>query len=256
MLKKTFHTLRSNPVLLLTYFLYTVLGTILVLALMPMKMNQTDIIVMLKNLGITLLVTMLISAIGLVFISGFGHMLAEAVTTGTTKIGSFMPGLRIAFVRVLLSILLFTAMILGLSIVLGIATMPLMMLLILRDPQHASTAGSMYSIAITSFYMVVIMFCVPFVAMWLPAIFIDKMGVIKGFTEGLKMGVKNYGIILLWGAIAYLPVFANMILSFPAASTGVFLTPSYVVLLAISMVFMIVYLAALFTLYNERCRRS
>jgi hypothetical protein len=252
MIGKALKLLKENPVIILAYIVYMALCSAILFTLMPGKYDQTDIVEMLLATARILAMSFIAGAVGLVFISGFGHMLAEAVTAGRTSIKSFLPGIKVFFVRLLLAVLLLIAIYIGFSIVLSIAYVPLMLILSLNNPGNMATPGSPGIIVLTSGLYLAVLASIPFIILWLPAIFIDNIKVIAAFKKGIKSGTKNYGILFLWTLILYLPTFIYMVGNMSSIASGITFSIGYAANLILTAVISLIYLPAVFILYNEK----
>lgn len=132
------------------------------------------------------------AVLAVIFISGYGNMLAAAVNDGMASIKVFLYGIRRFTGKVILSFLLLVAVIMGASLVISIVTTPVLLTGFVRsgfDP------GSMMSTQKTVQLVasVIMLFLYPFIVMWLPAIFIEREeGVMACFRHGIRAGVRNY----------------------------------------------------------------
>lgn len=203
MIGKALTLLKTNPVIILFYIIYTVITSVFLIVLIPGKIDQTDIVDLLLAAAGIMLSAFFVGIIGLVFLSGFGHMLAEAVTTGKTSLRSFFPGIKRFIIKLLLTFLLFLAIYVAYTIILSIAFVPVMLLLAMGNPQNVAAAGTSANVTLTAVFSLAVLASIPFVILWFPAIFIDGVRITEALKRGFKTGIKNYGILLLWNLVLY-----------------------------------------------------
>ena len=253
MLKKSLNILKSNPVMILLYALFMVVTFLIIFTLYPKDINQFtnpdvtkfDFAGYLVMMGKMLIAALLMYALGLLFYSGFGNMITEAVINGKTSANSFLPGVKKYFVRVLLASLLLMAFSIAFSIISSIITVPIMLLSI------RNVAITSLSIIITLILTLVIIIILPFILLWFPSIFIDDVGVIPGLVKGAKAGVKNYWKLLLVILIIYLPVTANIMINFKSIENGNIFTPGYLIMGLLSVIMSLVSFPVFFLIYKE-----
>jgi hypothetical protein len=186
----------------------------------------------------------LICGLGLVFFSGFGNMITEAVINGTTSAGSFIPGIKKYFGRIFLSTLLLFAFYIGFTIVITIIIIPLTIIAVMM--------GNIMITIVASLIMgLVVIFALPFIILWYPAIFIKSTGVIQGLKDGLKAGAKNYWKLLLGIVIIYIPVILNVIIEFDSMMAGTWYTPTYFVSIILSSTMMMIAFPIIFMIYQD-----
>jgi hypothetical protein len=243
-------TLRRNPVLIPLYLLYILIIGAAAFFLIPHRIEQEDMLALLITVAIFLLFAFVSLLVGLVFLSGYGHMLAEAVTKGTTSIGSFPAGIAKFFVKLLLAVLLLFAIYIGFSIVLAMAVVPVSLILAMGRLTEISTVNVVNTLIIS----IAAVISIPFIVSWIPAIFIDGAGVVDGLKAALRAGVRNYGVLLLWTVILYAPSLAYTQFSMTSLNTGEIFTPWYFAVAAVTSVLSLIYLPALFELYHKKGR--
>lgn len=256
MLKKSINLLKNNSILILLYFAYIVISFLILYVLYPKDMSQFNslnpsgfdfaayIVMMIKML----IASLLSGVLGLLFLSGFGSMLSEAIKKGKTSISSFLPGIQRYFVRILLAMLLLLAFSIGFSIVISIIIIPITLFLVIAE----STSITMVSLVTMAITMVVIVFICPFILLWFPSILIDDIGVMKGLANGAKAGVKNYWKLVLIIVVIYLPITLNTAFSYDTMAKGIIFTPTYLILYLLTAIISIVALPIIFMVYNER----
>jgi hypothetical protein len=253
MLKKSLNILKSNPVIILFYTAFLVVTLLILFALYPKNFSQFtnpdvttfDFAAYLSMMGKMFICALLMYVLGLLFYSGFGNMMTEAVMDGKTSANSFLPGIRNYFGRILLASLLLIAFSIGFSIVISIVTVPIMLL----SARNESVNSLSLIISIISSLVVVLVS--PFFLLWCPSIFIDDTGMIQGLVKGAKAGVKNYWKLLLILLILYIPVVANIIFSFKSIENGNIFTPGYLIIGLLTVIISFVSFPIFFLIYKE-----
>lgn len=254
MLKKTLQILKENPVIILFYAAYIIIVFGILYLLYPHDLSgltNTDmtsfdfmaiLIVMVKMLTACIL----LAAIGVVFMSGYGGMLAEAVVTGKTSSSSFLPGIRKFFTRTLLSFLLLFGFSIGVSILVSIVTVPITIIETLKGRENVESL----SLIISLFSSTLMIFCLPFVALWFPALYLDNTGVTQSLKNGAKAGVKNYWKLVLILLLIYLPIGINLVINFDSMAKGRIFTPGYILICLLEVIISIFILVILFLIYK------
>ncbi len=254
MISKSFYLLKKNPFLVLFYAIYIAITFVLVLLLYPRDFSQFSdpqnymnfdyiayAIIMLKML----IAAGLMFLISLFFTAGYGFMITEAVTTGETSAASFLQGIKKFFVRILLLMLLLIAIVIGISIIIGIISIPLAFAMVMvGDPFIMSVIIYIVTIAL-------VFFSVPFFILWIPAVFIDDTRIMKGLTNGLKAGVKNYWKLLLLLFFMYVPIVIYMLFNINTMYSGQIFSAGYFLLLSIEALISIIYLPIVFNIYHN-----
>lgn len=252
MLSKAYKTLRENPVLILLHVAYMLVTAFVFYLFRPHQINQNDITELLINTFIMFLTSLVMGILGLIYFTGYSNMIAQAVTAGKTSIGSFFPGIKHFFGRLLLATLLMFSMFVGFSIILSIAIIPVTMMLTFSNQGDPVVAATNLTLIITPFISLCVIAVIPFIILWLPALFIDDTGVIDSMKRGMKAGVKNYGILMLWTAIVYLPAFIYTMMNMGAAQAGIIMAPGYIAMLLVSTILSLFYFIMIFILYKEK----
>lgn len=251
MVKKSFNVLKNNPILVLYYAVYLIISFLIMFLIYPNNLSQftnTDnmadfnFAAYISAMSRILLASLIVYIIGLVFISGFGNMIKEAVLQEKVPGAAFLSGIKKFFVRNLLATLLLLAFSIGYSIIVSI------LVIIITLTTQLIYAMAIF-IPILSIFLVMI--AIPFVILWFPAIFIDDIGVIRGLTKGAKAGAKNYWRLLLLMLVMYVPIVGNMIFNYESMTSGVIFSLgtniSYILTAAIT-IFALPYI---FIVYNE-----
>lgn len=211
MIKKSIELLLKNPAIIIVYAVFSLAAVLLTLLFFSSNAAPYDSEAIILMLGRIILFLFLISAMMLIYLPGFFNMLAETVTTGTTTFRDFWQGVRRFFVRVLLAGLLFIAMLIGYSIILGMITIPITIISVIIMGGANSASTLMLSLVIGVVTNLITALFMPLIMLWLPAMFIDDSGVIDSLRKGTKAGIKNY-----------LPlVITSLVLSIPSILAGI-----------------------------------
>lgn len=254
MLKRALLLLKRNPVIVLFYAGYMILDVLILLLLYPKDINQImfdaeglfSISAYLTGMGKLLLAIFLLFLLSLIFLSGFGNLVREAVFSGRTSSAAFRTGIKSYFVRILLMMLLIIAFAFGGSLLIGIITIPITILSVMGG------ASSAYSttLIIMGITMLLLLIPMPFIILWLPAIFLEDTGVIQSLKGGAKAGRKNYWKLALSLILLYLPGVVYTVLNYEAVSKGRLMTMGYMLLLLVSSVMSLIYIAYIFMVYH------
>lgn len=252
MLKKSFLILKNNPVLILLYLGSMLLIYLIMYGLYPHDYNQMSqtyvtsfdfaeyMITMLKMM----LAALLMSVVSLLFYSGFGFMMNEAVITGKTNISSMPTGIKKFTIRILLAYLLYMAFAIGFSIVIGITMIPFIIL--------ATVKGVAFIIIYVIVLMLLITAVIPLLMLWMPAIFADNCSAMQGLKRGWKAGFKNYWKLVLIVVVNYLPVAIYMVFNYSSMSSGNIFNLGYLLVIIISSIISLIISPMLFILYYEK----
>ncbi len=256
MVKKTLQLLKQNPVLVLLYLGVQVITQLIMFLLYPKTMsdfgiteNAFDFQLYFLTLGKLLIVIIVVYIIGLLFYSGYGNMLREAILRGKAGWKAFGDGIASFFVRILLSSLLLGAMAVGASIPMMIIAIPIAV--------GTTLNGSMDGIIITPIITTIILdIVIPLILLWLPAIFIDDTGVIQGMKNGFRAGVKNYWKLLLLVLLISIPMIIIFVVNSPstysvAGTNETILSPGYYVISIIEGIFASLFIPYIFMLYHN-----
>ena len=253
MIKQSINLLKNNTVLIGFFAAFEIITFLILFMLYPKDLsqfidpNRFDFIAYMLFLMKMFIAFILMYALSIVFISGGGHMISEAVSTGKTSSNSFLPGLKKFFVRILLISLLLIAFSIVLSIVVSIITIPFAILQVMNGAETANIT----SILIMLFTMLIIIAAAPFAILWLPSIFIDNTKVFQGLKNGAKAGVKYYWKILLTLLAIYMPIIVYEIICFDTISRGIIFTPGYIVVLILEAIISLIVLPMYFIIYKE-----
>lgn len=255
MLKKTMQLMKSNPIIIIFYALYLAISVILMLFLYPKsfgvdtytKNGMFDYSLYLVTMRNILIAVLLIFILSLFYISGYCNMLREAIFTGKTKASSFLTGIKIYFGRVFLFILLTIVVVILFSILVGMLSIPFTIMAVTSGTVSIFTT----TMAIMLVTLILVLIPTPFIALWLPALFLEDTGVIRSLKLGAKAGVKNYWRLLLTTLLFVLPQTVYTILNYNLITKGTIFSTGYFILLGIMAVFGLIYSTYLFMMYHE-----
>ncbi len=268
MLKKSLLMLKNNPLLILMFLLAILIYLIPMFLFMPAIKKIIDIskeitenpsnpsavdlkqmIAMISSIMKLYLFIFILGILSLLYISGYGNMLAAAVNDGKASFKIFTFGIRKYFGKIILSALLFAAISIGFAIVISICTLPFTFAGIAAnnfDPEKISAMQIIIQIIV----LTISVFLYPFVELWLPATFIErKEGVISCFKKGIRAGRQKYLLLVAVSAIIFLPYTVLYIVS--GNRYSILESPLYIVSLAYQTIIIPVVLAVLFTIYND-----
>jgi len=262
--KKTFKLIKENPVIILFYTAYLLVIMFIILLFYPKNLNQlgsyayydsfnlaTYFMAMIKLLMAVLLMVI----VQLLFIPGFNYLITEAIRKGKTSAEDFFPGLKKFFVRTLLAMLLLTAFGIGFVLVASIITIPFTILLMLSGTLAIHLINININIIIILIFCTLMLFAAPFIILWIPSIFIDDVGVMKGLTNGAKVAAKNYWRLVLILLIAGIP---TILYSTVISASGMpvdLISPSYFLFLLISGLISVIVRIVLYMVYFEKRQR-
>jgi len=255
MLKKTFQIIKSNPIIILFYAAYLVITVLIMLLLYPRSIGQEtylqngmfDFSLYMIIMGKILLAAFLMFVIGLFFVSGFGNMIRAAVISGKTQVSSFLTGIKLFFVRILLSVLLIFAIVLAASVLLGVISIPFTMIAVMNGVSSPIT----FVMIIMAITLLLILIPTPFVMLWLPAMFLENTKVFQGLKLGAKAGAKNYWRLILATTLLFIPEIIYMIFNYDIAATGRIFTLGYFILIAVMGILSLIFYVYIFELYHE-----
>ena len=255
MLKKTLLIIKNNPAIYLIYGANMILSLVIILCLYPRNMNAiTDtsepefaLISYLMIMGKLLLSSLLIFIISLFIASGIGNVIREATFSGRTSFSAFFSGIKIYFVRVLLAMLLIAGMVLAFSILLGILTIPVTMLAAMNG--SITPVAIMLIISIISIILVLIP--IPFLLLWIPAMFLENTGVIHSLKLGARAGAKHYFRLFAGMFFLMIPAFIYFAAYYDEATSGQIFTVGYFLLMAVMTILSLIFYVYLFEVYHE-----
>ncbi len=254
MIKKSIKLLKENNSIILVYFIFFAITALIYFSLYPHNMydyiqgESFDIAGYMFAMMKMLIASLLMCGLSLLFISGYGNMMAEAIDYGKTSLKSFFPGIKKFFVRVLLMALLSGAIVFGFSIIIGIVSVLFAFMML------ALSGGDnilIVSIVIMLITVILLILAMPFIILWLPSIFLDNIKIIQGLKNGFKAGVKNYGKLVLLLLVMYLPFFIYYIFAYDSLIQGKIYTPGYYIIILLDAIVGIVVLPISFLIYKD-----
>ncbi|MGI6776973.1 MAG: hypothetical protein ACOX7R_02775 [Acetivibrionales bacterium] len=257
MLKKTLHVLKDNPVLIVLYIAYiaaAMLITELAFPMYPVGENPLDILLMFCKIGLGYL---LLCAVGLLFFAGYGHMLSEAVVHGKSSLHGFLPGIKKFFVRVLVAALLQMAFYIGVTIAISIIMIPITIIFVVSSAGDPMQSVSVISTIFMAIIFLLMLFALPFVLLWYPAIFIDDINTIEALKKGARAGAKAYWKLVLAIFIIYIPLFVYFAIDNPfkialqSTYGHISYSPAYYIFVVTVSLLSMVLLFYTFTVYEE-----
>lgn len=256
MFSESINLLKKNPVIVLFCAGFMALFLLVILIFYPSNLsqftrtgaNQIDFVAYCLTLFKLMVASFLMFSLGILFISGFGNMIAEAIQYGKTSAASFIPGLKKYFVRIMLSGLLMTAISFAFLMILSF-----IMIFIGAFITIANGATNTYSTGIILAFIIMFldMASLPFIILWIPSIFIDDSGVIQSLKNGLNAGIKNYKKLIEAIFILYIPVFANVLMNQNSMTNGSIFSLSYFVWMVIEAIIAIIIVPIIYMIYKE-----
>lgn len=243
MLKKTFSLLKKNPKLILYYVIFIVINTLLALGVSgiinPEKIDE-------GALNQVAGMWIIIAVISIIFMAGFGCMLASAVKNGKCTNKDFAYGLKNEIGKMILSFLLILIFLLGFAIILIMITVPFTM--------AASVGVSdefVYSLVMITAIGLMTLFLYPLFMLWYPAMFIDDVKVMEGLRRGARTSKKCYWTLVLAVFITVIPSLTySLITAF--TSTAQVLSAGYWVFMLVNIIFSFILLVFTFVIYKEK----
>lgn len=157
--------------------------------------------------------SLILCALSVVFIAGYGNTQAAAVNGGKASFKIFFFGIRKFTGKVILSLLLLLGVFYAVGIVISIVVTPFTV------AAFISTDFSIGSIMETQMVLQIVIMIVmtllyPLILLWLPAIFLDRQDrVIACFKNGVRASRKNYLKLLPVTIIMMLPTLLMYITS-------------------------------------------
>jgi hypothetical protein len=254
MIKKCLDLLKNNPVIIAFYVIYELLLILIILFLYPTNLNQFMDYGSFDFAAYFMMLMKLLTACGLMFIlsilfmSGFGHMISEAVAQGKTSAQAFLEGINRFFVRFLLLTLLGIAVAFAFSMIITIVLVPITMIQVMSGGTSGLEFMSLFIVIIT---LIITILIIPLVLLCIPSILMDDVKVFQGIKNGAKAGVKNYWRLVILLIVMYLPIILYEIIYYDTIAKGTIITPSYLVLLIICGTISLFLIPILFIIYKE-----
>jgi len=260
-LKRAIKLLKEKPVLILFYTVYLVVMLMIMFLLYPHDMRQFmevedtfELIQLFKMLMNMFIAVILMIVLGILFMAGFGGMVAEACVTGKTYPSSFGKGIQRYGVRTLLAYLLLIVFSVVVSLFISLITIPFVILnalSIVNTVGVDSSSLSLISMIPSLISMVIIIFIAPFILLWFPAIYIDNIGVMEGLKRGAKSGVKNYWKLMLAVFVVYIPMGIYLLFEYKTMSNGIIFPPSFIVVTVVDSFLALIMIPYLYYIYKN-----
>jgi hypothetical protein len=271
MLRKSLDTLKKNPIIIFVYLLVTVILFLAIILILPdinkitaisNEITQTQVdpstidpqlIIDMMISGMKLLLFGLIVCIfGIIYVSGFGNMMSEAVIEGKTSIKSFFTGIKRSFKKTILSFLLLIAFSFGFGIIVALISMPFTISSMVKSSFDNQAVYNDQRI-VQALSSIISIFAYPFVELWFPSIFMDKNdGVIASLKKGLRAGIKNYKLLVVVTAAMLLPSIGLLVFNTGLNTINtVASSPAYIAIYIYQALLAPVIFIYLFTLYNK-----
>ena len=273
MLIKAFKLIKENILMMLVFFALTLLFHIVNIFLTAKITEGYNYNMYFFKMMLLYFILFLQIGIMFLFFVGYFYMLSETIKKGKNKIKDFYLGIKKFFVRMLLAGLLLAAMYFGLTIIVMIISAPIAIGIIYNSPdllndfnryQEMATYGiqqvedlnlalqeifRVIIIVISSVTIVLTSLFSPLIALWIPSMYLDDIGVIESLKRGFFAGKKKYWILVFCALIMYIPVAIYM---FNLDITQTYnITIPYVVMMISQPVVLIAYYAITFVIYNQ-----
>lgn len=268
MLKKSFVLLKSNPLLIILFILAVLAYAVPMFFFLPETRKILELskgiaenpgsasypdfpqmtAIMLSTMKMYLFMLVL-GVLAIVFIAGYGNMLAAAVNGGKASFKVFLFGIRKLFGKVILSALLFLALVIAFSIIISICILPFTIAgMVTSNMQFDKMLRIQNTIQIIT--IGISAFLYPFLELWLPAIFLERNeGVIACFRKGLKAGLHKYLKLMVVTAVILLPLIA--LYAFSGNIYSIVESPLYMLSFVYQAIVVPVLMAYLFILYQN-----
>jgi len=282
MIKKTLDTLRKNPIIIAAYsFIVLVfIGGFALISPYYNKFNSLlfnfyekyseysdkldsqkmieliepqEMIELTKLSVIILIFYLLILAITIVYLPGFGNMLSQAVCNGKTTLKVFFQGIKKYFVKILLASLLLMAIVFGFRIT---ASFLSMFIAALTNADTIIDEQSLYNTQrlMTGIFYIITILSYPLILLWFPSLFMDKNdGVIATLKKGFKAGIRRYKELVLPTAFVLMPSIVVQALNYTDINISL---PVYIVLYAYQVIAILFFATYIFELYNDKKKHN
>lgn len=247
MLKKTFSILKKNPKLILYYIVFMVVDIIL-----SAGINQIIAPANTEQGGLNQMAGLwiIVCVLSIVFMAGYGRMLASAVKNGKCANKDFSYGLQNDIGRMILSFLLILVVAFGFVMVLAIITIPFTL-----EASVGGSFGLLYSLAIIIAISCMALFVYPLLMLWYPAMFIDDVKVMEGLRRGAKASKKCYWTLVI---AVFLTAMPSLIYSLIIAFTNTDQVPSagYWIFVLMNVILSFLLLVFTFVAYEGKKDKS
>lgn len=257
MLKKTFSLLSKNPTLIIYYILFVFVSASISTGVMVVgftNVNSNNLQAMASK---TLAYWMIFIVISIIFMSGYGNLLAKIVNNDKGSYKDFFKGINKFIARMVGAFLLVFLLAMGLMIIISLISIPIGLIL---ASQGAISEG-MASIIMVLVIGGIILFIYPLFMLWFPAIFIDDKGVIESLRHGAAVGKKNYWTLILTTIIQSVPsvifaIYDFMVNSANEAAPLNLSSPEYWANIIISTVVSYVIVVFSFVIYKNKSGKT
>lgn len=248
MLKKIVNLLKNNPMIIITYVALVLIYSVPI-AVITSKINTKNVSDMIIYIFYMLLWIIILTILIIVLAPPFLNMLKEASIDGKTGFKSLLRGTRYIG-KFILAALFFMVMFIPLSIMILILLAPVLAVL----SSVAQNNTDMYLILSQAVYSFAMVFIMPFLMLWLPALFFENYGVIDCLKCGIKKVKGNYWELVL-AAIAlmapsYILTVCQLITNNQNFAVS-YTSPSFWIMLIINIIAALASLTFLFLLYAE-----
>lgn len=169
MLKKVVNLLKNNPMIIITYVALVLIYSVPI-AVITSKINTKNVSDMIIYIFYMLLWIIILTILIIVLAPPFLNMLKEASIDGKTGFKSLLRGTRYIG-KFILAALFFMVMFIPLSIMILILLAPVLAVL----SSVAQNNTDMYLILSQAVYSFAMVFIMPFLMLWLPALFLKIM---------------------------------------------------------------------------------
>jgi hypothetical protein len=205
MLIKTFKLLKNNPIIIIFQVVYIAISFLSSLLFLSVRQSEIS-----YNMDYSLycgkfLISTLLGILSeVVFLSGFGNSLSEAITSGKSNFTAFFVGIKKYFKKSMLSVLILYIINVGFSAIL----LPAFSQIILNIFVPSGDVRNVFYYIMIYIINILIM---PFTTLFIPAIYIDRYDIIAGLITGMKLAVRNYWRLVWVFSAIYIPIIINII---------------------------------------------
>lgn len=253
MIKKTLQIIKENPVIIVLYAVFVGLNIFMsqfMDGIDRMALNPQWIeVAVSKMLGMWIIIMIVF----ILFMGGYGNMLATAIKTGKCTLKDFLRGLNYFLGRMLWAFVLVFLLAMLFFLIVIVAAFPILM---------ASSVGGIRNLGLLAALLtagagVFAVFIYPAIMLWYPAIFIDDTGVIEGLKRGVTASRKCYLKLAVTTFVSILPstLYTTITSIISGASYGrveMGVTAGYMVSIAVSVVISFFIFVYLFVIYDRK----
>lgn len=251
MISRAIDILKKNTVIIWFYLLSVAVTLVFMYFYMHMDYsNYTHPDQLFAALGQLMIAYLILGVFYLFFVSGYSKMLAEAVSEGTTSAGSFVQGIKSFTLRVFLLSLLTFIFAICYIIALGIIMIPIILLSSAFGIGGLGTASDILSVFTSLFTCAISALVIPFIILWVPAVFIDNTGVIEGLRKGAKTAMKKYWFLVGLTLILSIPSLIDSVVV-NILKDSLFSSPLYWIMTIIILIIGPIISVIMFMVYND-----